>query len=82
MLSILCFGSLLLRPNIQPRSNIKMSLQPQEIVKTLGKQNYHQYSYNELIKNLKDIDSAANIDDRNVAIFHDKFDQFSFRLKV
>ena len=77
MLSILCFGSLLLRPNIQPRSNIKMSLQPQEILKTLGKQNYHQYSYNELMKNLKDIDSAAIIDDKNVAIFHDKFDQFN-----
>lgn len=77
MLNVLCFGALLSKPTIYLRSNIKMSIQPQDILKTIGRQNYHEYSYNELMKNIKNIDSAAIINDKNVAIFHDKFDQLN-----
>tara|TARA_Y100001954_G_scaffold128698_1_gene137889 strand:- start:558 stop:2315 length:1758 start_codon:yes stop_codon:yes gene_type:complete len=76
MLSILCFG-LTLRSSISSRSGKINMVSPPELMSTIGRQKYNEYSYNELMSNIKDIDAAAIIEDKNVAILHDKFNQLN-----
>lgn len=70
-----CIG-LLLTNNYNRRANVNM-LEPYDLIKMSRNTPIHQYSYNELIQNIKNIDTVAIVENKNVAIVHDKFDNIN-----
>lgn len=65
-----------IRPSFKPRSNVVM-VEPYELIQNL-KGPIHQYSYAEFQNNVKNVDVAALVEDKNVAVLHDKFDTVNF----
>ncbi len=68
-------GFFLNRPMISNKYTIRM-LQPYDLVNTVTKNRipYEQLSYNQFIDNIKNTDTAAIIEDKNVAILHNNLD--------
>lgn len=65
-----------IRPSFKPRSNVVM-VEPYELIQNL-KGPIHQYSYAEFQNNVKNVDIAALVEDKNVAVLHDKSDAVNF----
>jgi len=65
-----------IRPSFKPRSNVVM-VEPYELIQNL-KGPIHQYSYAEFQNNVKNVDVAALVEDKNVAVLHDKSDIINF----
>ena len=65
-----------IRPSFKPRSSVVM-VEPYELIQNL-KGPIHQYSYAEFQNNVKNVDVAALVEDKNVAVLHDKFDTVNF----
>lgn len=65
-----------IRPSFKPRSNVVM-VEPYELIQNL-KGPIHQYSYVEFQNNVKNVDVAALVEDKNVAVLHDKSEAVNF----
>lgn len=65
-----------IRPSFKTRSNVVM-VEPYELIQNL-KGPIHQYSYAEFQNNVKNVDVAALVENKNVAVLHDKFDDVNF----
>ena len=78
MFNILSFtlGFLVSSNKISRTSRINM-LEPYELVRNVAKQPIQQLSYNKFMENIKDVDVAAIVEDKNVAILHDNLNNIN-----
>lgn len=60
--------------NFARRTSGVAMLEPYDLVRNVARQPIQQLSYNKFIENLKDVDVAAIVEDKNVAILHDNLD--------
>ncbi len=59
------------------RTNGINMVEPYDLIKNVAKQPISQISYNEFMDNIKEIDVAAIVEDKNVAILHDNLDHLN-----
>jgi cell division protease FtsH len=71
----LAFTFLATRPHISPRTGVIKMLEPFDLVRSRGP--FEQLSYNAFSNLIKDVDTAAIIEDKNVAVLHDKLDHIT-----
>lgn len=78
MFCILSFALGFLSPTNYPKRmpDIKM-LEPYDLVRNVARQSTNQLSYNEFTDSIKDVDVAAIVENKNVAILHDNLNQLN-----
>tara|TARA_B100000287_G_scaffold71469_1_gene62975 strand:- start:3926 stop:5689 length:1764 start_codon:yes stop_codon:yes gene_type:complete len=52
-------------------------LEPYDLVRNVARQPIQQLSYNKFMDNIKNVDTAAIVEDKNVAILHDNLDNLN-----
>lgn len=63
--------------NFARRTSGAVMLEPYDLVRNVARQPIQQLSYNKFMENLKDVDVAAIVEDKNVAILHDNLDNIN-----
>tara|TARA_X000001036_G_scaffold150423_1_gene142871 strand:+ start:35492 stop:37255 length:1764 start_codon:yes stop_codon:yes gene_type:complete len=63
--------------NFARRVNSINMLEPYDLVRNVARQPIQQLSYNKFMENLKDVDVAAIVENKNVAILHDNLDNLN-----
>ncbi len=63
--------------NFVRRSSSINMLEPYDLVRNVGRQPIQQLSYNKFMDSIKNVDTAAIVEDKNVAILHDNLDNLN-----
>ncbi len=63
--------------NFARRTTSINMLEPYDLVRNVARQPIQQLSYNKFMDNIKNVDTAAIVEDKNVAILHDNLDNLN-----
>ena len=63
--------------NFARRTTTIGMLEPYDLVRNVARQPIQQLSYNKFMDNIKNVDTAAIVENKNVAILHDKLDNLN-----